>query len=242
MPAAVAQTAYGIVVDEPPAGFDRHAVTLMDLRPLPGPGPHPTFCYVVPVTGGWLVEETVLAARPPVPPDLLRTRLGARIGPDGAAVVDGARAVERVTIAMGGAPPSRRQPIVAFGAAAGYTHPATGFSVATSLRAAPRVAAAIAEGGADAARTWDAVWTPSMRWTRRLHDYGLEVLLGLDARQLATFFDAFFDLPVATWAPYLRVDATPQQVSRTMTAVFRRLPWSMRRRLVVPPAVRSAGR
>ena len=46
-----------------------------------------------------------------------------------------------------------------------------------------------------------------MRRTRRLHDYGLEVLLRLDGAELATFFDAFFDLPEDVWAPYLRVDA-----------------------------------
>jgi len=244
-PTTVAQTAFGVVVPEPPAGFDRAATTLMDLRPLPGPGPAPTFCYVVPVNGGWLVEETVLAGRPPVPVEQLRARLAARIGPDGPAVVDAAERVERVervVVPMGGPGPDRRQPVVAFGAAAGLTHPATGFSVAASLRAAPRVAAAIAEGPGDVGRIWDAVWPRSMRRTRRLHDYGLEVLLRLDGAELAAFFDAFFDLPEDVWAPYLRVDATPGDVSRTMTAVLRRLPWAMRRRLVVNPLPGAAGR
>ena len=45
---------------------------------------------------------------------------------------------------MGGRLPDRRDPVPRFGAAAGYTHPATGFSVAASLRAAPRVAATLA--------------------------------------------------------------------------------------------------
>ena len=106
--------------------------------------------------------------------------------------------------------------------------------MAASLRAAPRVAAAIADGG-DARHVWEAVWPPALRRTRRLHDYGLEVLLGLGPGELASFFDAFFDLPVDVWAPYLRVDSPPQAVVRAMSAVLRALPWSMRRRLVANP-------
>ena len=132
----------------------------------------------------------------------------------------------------------RDDPGPAFGAAAGYAHPATGFSVAASLRAAPRVAAALASacaaaGEPDARPVGRAVWPPALRRTRRLHDYGLEVLLRLDQDELATFFDAFFDLPVDVWAPYLRIDAPPAAVSRTMAEVLRRLPPGMRRRLVV---------
>ena len=72
------QTAYGIVVDEPPPRFDQDVVTLMDLRSVVGGGAQPTFCYVVPVADGWLVEETVMAARPAVDPASLRDRLAAR--------------------------------------------------------------------------------------------------------------------------------------------------------------------
>ena len=70
---------------------------------------------------------------------------------------------------------------------------------------------------------------------RRLQTYGLEVLLRLDQDELATFFDAFFDLPIDVWAPYLRIDASSRQVTRTMTAVLRQLPRALRRRLVVDP-------
>lgn len=226
--AAATQTAYGLVVAErPPSG-----PVLMDLRPA-GSGA-PTFNYCVPVDGGWLIEETVLAARPAVPPADLAPRLAARIGTPAAVGTD------VVTIPMGGPLPSRRGPVPAFGAAAGYVHPATGYSVAASLRAAPRVAAALAvvcrtTDRPDAAPVWDAVWPAPLRRTRRLHDYGLEVLLRLDQDGLADFFDAFFDLPVDVWAPYLRIDATPRQVSRTMTSVLRRLPRGTRRRVFVLP-------
>lgn len=231
---SAAQTAFGVVVPAPPSGYDDEAATMMDLRPPPDPGATPTFCYVVPVAGGWLVEETVLAARPPVDPDLLRRRLAGRFGAGGDDIVATSR-LERVVIPIDGGVPPRRQAVVAFGAAAGYTHPATGYSVAASLRAAPRVAAALGTDRPDPARVWEAVWPPAMRRTRRLHDYGLEVLLRLGPHELATFFDTFFELPVETWAPYLRIDAAPGEVSRTMTGMLRRLPWSMRRRLVVDP-------
>ncbi len=227
-PAVVAQTAYGVVVPDPPAS----GAVLMDLRPA-GLGP-PTFCYVVPVADGWLVEETVLAARPPVPAESLAARLAARVGPTAPG------RTELVTIAMGGPLPARRGPVPLFGAAAAYTHPASGFSVAASVRAAPRVAAALAtvcRGGdrPDPGPVWEAVWPRALRRTRWLHDYGLQVLLGLDQDGLATFFDTFFELPVDVWAPYLRIDATPRQVSRTMTALLRRLPRGLRRRLLVVP-------
>jgi lycopene beta-cyclase len=229
-PPAAHQTAYGVVVGERPDDRDGDDVVLMDLRPMPG-STTPTFCYVVPVAGGWLVEETALAARPAVAPDRLRELLGVRAG---TGVLAPATGHEVVSIPVGGRLPDRRQPVVAFGAAAKLTHPATGYSVAASLRAAPRIAAAIA-GGADAARVWEAVWPATLRRSRRLHDYGLEVLLGLRPYELATFFDAFFDLPVDVWAPYLRVDSPPAAVVKTMSAVLQALPWSMRRRLLVNP-------
>lgn len=231
--ATTAQTAYGVVLPRRPPGIDEHGPTLMDWRPVATDGP-PSFCYAVPVAGGWLVEETVLAARPPVPPAELRARLVARIGERGAA------RTELVTIPVGGRLPRLRGHVSRFGAAAGYAHPATGYSVAASLRAAPRVAAAIRQAcrGADrpeAGDVWRAVWPRQVRWTRRLQSYGLEVLLRLEQAQLATFFDVFFDLPVAVWAPYLRIDATPRDVSRAMAAVQRGLPRGMRRRLLVDP-------
>ncbi len=122
--------------------------------------------------------------------------------------------------------PTARQPVVAFGAAAKLTHPATGYSVAASLRAAPRVAAAIADGG-DARHVWEAVWPPALRRTRRLHDYGLEVLLGLGP---------------ASW----RRSSTPSSTCRstcgrrTCASTARRRRWSGRCRLCCGASVVDA--
>jgi lycopene beta-cyclase len=238
------QTALGVVLSEPPAG-DLGRATLMDFRGVVGadgapssvgPGGVTTFCYSLPVRDGWLVEETVLAARPAIEPIALLPRLAARLGRHPDSVLADAVRTEYVRIALGGSRPSPDQPIVAFGAAAGYVHVATGFSVAASIRAAPRVADAIARAldssaAVDPAPIADAVWTASMRRTRVLHDFGLEVLLALDDDEVREFFDTFFELSPEDWAAYLRVDTPPRVVSSVMARLFRSSSWQLRRRL-----------
>lgn len=221
------QTAYGVVVDEQTAArlVPTDAVTLMDWSPGEVV---PSFLYAVPVADGWLIEETVLAADPAMPPDALRGRLVARFGEP--AVVAGERngRIERVSIPMGLPTVGGEGRVVPFGAAAGMIHPATGYSVAASLRAAPRVARTIAEGG----DVRDAIWPRSLRRSRALHDYGLAAMLGLDPVGTARFFDAFFELPVDMWAAYLRVDSPPGTVAKVMARLFAAAPWSVRRELV----------
>lgn len=243
------QTAIGVVLDEPPEG-DLGRPTFMDFRPIGsgrhdaessvGPAGVATFCYCLPVADGWLVEETVLAARPSVEPIALLPRLAARLGrhPDGL-LADSVR-TEYVRIPMGGPRPRPDQPVVAFGAAAGYVHPATGFSIAASLQAAPRVAAAIADAVAEAAPgravgtvpIAEAVWPARMRRTRVLHDYGLEMMLKLEPGEVREFFGAFFALGDDVWPAYLRLDSPPGEVSRVMAELFRSVSWPMRRRLM----------
>jgi lycopene beta-cyclase len=235
-----AQTAYGLVFDHRPDVVDGDAAVLMDWR---SPGARwrddPTFLYVIPLGGGrWLVEETSLARARPMPHDELRARLASRLGDD---LTAQAEAVELVHIPMRSGVPDRSSLTIGFGAAARYVHPATGYSVAASLRAAPRVATAVRESlSAKTAtsdprsrheRVWEAVWPSSQRDARALHDYGLDALLRLPAADVQAFFDAFFALPEALWSSYLRVDTDASTVSRVMTQVFRSVPWSVRRRL-----------
>ena len=235
------QTAFGIVVADMPGSLDLapDTVTLMDWRPaddaIEGP---PSFCYVVPVADGWLVEETVLAARSAVSSDALRERLARRLGRDGPSLIAGARRTEEVRIPMGSPPVRSRGRVVPFGAAAGFVHPATGYSVAASLRAAPRVARAIAAG----ADVGGAVWPSTHLRSRALHDYGLDALLRLDAGDVAAFFDAFFELPEERWAAYLRIDTTPSAVAGIMARLFRRAPWRVRARLMAGDPRRLFGR
>jgi len=239
------QTALGVVLAEPPEG-DLGRPTLMDFRAVRpsrggqgsssvGPGGVTTFCYSLPVADGWLVEETVLAARPAVEPVALLPRLAARLGRHPDDVLANAVRTEYVRIPMGGSRPVLDQPVVAFGAAAGYVHAATGFSVASSLRAAPRVAAAIAaglDGGPLEPRSVaEAVWPAALRRSRVLHDYGLDLLLRLDDDEVREFFDAFFRLPVEQIQRYMRIDTPPQEVAAVMARLFSSVSWPMRRRL-----------
>jgi lycopene beta-cyclase len=220
------QTAYGVVVDEVPAdaAVSVDLPTLMDFRlPIDATDTEfgaPTFCYVIPTGKGWLVEETVLAARQPVEPELLRDRLIARLGPSGADIVRTAERegrIETVRIPMGGSVMRHGEQPIPFGAAAGMIHPATGYSVTAALRAAPRLARALATGR----DPWDAVAPRGARGARRLHQYGAEVLVSMSQTQIAEFFDTFFDLPVARWQAYLRVDSSPGELMAAMARVFR---------------------
>ena len=46
-----------------------------------------------------------------------------------------------------------------------------------------------------------------------------------------SFYTMGFDLPVEVWAPYLRVDADPAEITRLMRSLFGSASWPMRRRL-----------
>jgi lycopene cyclase-like protein len=242
------QTAIGVVLAEPPPGDLGHP-TLMDFRAVSGasgdgrpssigPSGVTTFCYALPVSDGWLVEETVLAARPAVEPIALLARLAARLGRHPDDVLADSVRTEYVRIPLGGSRPGIDEPVVAFGAAAGYVHAATGFSVASSLRAAPRVASSIVDAlqssasVADSSVVAEAVWPVEFRRSRVLHDYGLELLLRLDDDDVRDFFGTFFALPVEQWRGYMRIDTPPSEVAAVMTKLFRVSSWSMRRRLL----------
>lgn len=241
---AGAQTAYGLVVRS--SAFVTPGVfTLMDWRPpLSGEAAttqHPTFFYGAQFNdGATLVEETSLYAQPPFDVDTLRGLLAVRLGVD---LTSQAANVELVHIPMGEALPSRGTRVVGFGAAAGYIHPVTGYSVAGSLRAAPRVADAIASAlqqgkqGADlSSAIWQAVWPQQLLQTRAWHDAGLHALRRLPGDCVGEFFDEFFSLPVELWSSYLRIDTEPALVRRAMFALFRRSRWSLRIRLAASPA------
>jgi lycopene beta-cyclase len=234
--AAPRQTAYGLVLDHRPDAVGGEGSVLMDWRQPRGSDGPPTFLYVLALPAGrWLVEETSLARVQPVAADVLRARLAARLGGD---LTDRAEHVEHVSIPMAPGLPNRGQAVVGFGAAAGYIHPATGYSVAASLRAAPRVAQGLVaalrldDPAQRALAVWNTVWPAEQRRARALHDYGLGVLLRMSADDLSGFFGAFFDLPTEQWSAYLRVDTSAAAVSRTMTAMFRSVPWHVRRRLL----------
>lgn len=196
---------------------------------------HPTFLYAMDLGNGRsLVEETSLVGRDDVPPEELRRRLLERLGRES---IEGE--VETVSIPMGGRLPQRSTTVVGFGAAAGYVHPVTGYSVAASLRAAPRVAEAITQaiggglrGAALVEDVWCAVWPRDLLRTRALHDYGLAALQRLDTARIGEFFDVFFARPQADWSDYLRIDTPANRIAAIMTRFFASMPTHLRLRVM----------
>lgn len=251
-PAPAVQAAYGLVGRVRGgarwrAALPEGGMVLMDwreLRGLPGREQAPTFLYAMDL--GWgraLVEETSLARRPALSLDVLRARLEARLHALGARL-EAVEAVERVAIPMGGGLPQDADPasggtVVALGAAAGVVHPATGYSVATSLRRAQRIATA-ARVALDsepapaerAARVRRSVVDADERAQRALHLVGLESLLRLGGDATRDFFDAFFALPQHRWEGYLSGAADAGALATTMLVLFAHAPWRVRAQLI----------
>lgn len=230
------QTAYGLVL--PAADAERllpgagDTAVFMDWREGAA-----SFRYLLPLgDGSVLVEETSLAHRPGVPVEELAARLRARLA--GAGLRPRGRE-ERVRIVLDVPLPGRgvRSPgAVPFGVAAGLVHPATGYSVATALRLAPRVAAALAgafEAGPQAAaragrRT---LWTAEARAVHALRQYGLRALRRMSPTELAEFFDLFFTLPGDAQRAYTSGREDLPGTAAAMTRLFHAAPPALRARL-----------
>jgi lycopene beta-cyclase len=239
---AAEQTAVGVLVDTDAA---RNVVTpgsalFMDWRPHHGEPGWPTFLYAVPVTSDHvLLEETSLARRPGLGLSALRRRLHARMAHYRIAVPPGGE--ERVRFPVDRplpAPGDWRGPVVPFGAASPLVHPATGYSVATALRLAPRVATAVHDalsrgGAAVGTAAWQAVWSPAALAVHALRRRSLESLLRLPPDRVPAFFDAFFALPQQHRWSYLTGREDVRGNAAAMGALFATAPWWLRRRLVL---------
>ncbi|MGY1673122.1 lycopene cyclase family protein [Geodermatophilus sp. SYSU D00710] len=227
-PGTAQQRAWGEVVAGPvPDLVPPGGALLMDWTALAAPGAPPAFLYGLPLDDGTvLLEATSLAARPPLPLPGLRDRLAALLAAHG---LRPAGAAERVAIPLD-APP-RGGPGTPLGAAAGLVHPATGYSVAASLRLGAGVAASLTGGGGPAAAR-RAVRAARPRATAALLGLGLEVLLPLDTAATDAFFAAFFTLPERAWAAYLDVGSPPSAVAGAMARVFAALSPAQRARLL----------
>jgi lycopene beta-cyclase len=189
-------------------------------------GDEGSFLYAMPLGDGTcFVEETVLATSARVSHATLRERLYRRLEREGIAHGP-ALAVEHVRIPMDApVPPAQRT--LGFGAAAGFVHPATGFSIARALRDAPRLAAAtapiLAHPEAAAYAGWEAIWPTARRRARAIHLAAARTLAALPPSALPEFFEAFFALPADTRDAWLD-DALPATAAaRTMTDLFLRL-------------------
>ncbi|MGW5645836.1 lycopene cyclase family protein [Saccharopolyspora sp. NPDC003752] len=252
---AAQQSAVGWVVDAAAAEpfCDPDAGVFMDWHPAPQTrGGWPTFLYAVRLgPERVLLEETSLARRPALPLALLRRRLAGRLAAAG--VTEQERiGEERVRFPVDD-PLPRPGRVIPFGAAAGFVHPATGFSVAGSLQRAPWLAAAISaarpSGPASAARaSWSILWPPRVVAAHSLRHRALQALLSLPPDLVPEFFEVFFRLDEPHRTAFLAAEGSAAGTTAAMSALFRSAPWRIRRRLMLggltvghPPARHGLG-
>lgn len=229
------QTAYGIVVSVAQAAPALKGAEgfLMDFTPdwaedPTRPDAPATFLYALPLGGDRvLLEETCLAAAPGLAIDELKDRLHRRLvrrGVDPAALRSPLeREVVRIPMLGRGAPPPPG--VLALGTAGRGGHPVSGYSVAHALATAPRLAEEIATGATpnpDPPRSGDVV--------RHL---ALRALLRLDADATIELFEAFGRLDPAHQKSFLRRDSRATSVLAAMWDMFRGMPPSARRALIV---------
>lgn len=233
----VEQTAAGVVVpaEEAKAVLGDGEALVMDWRQPPVTGVEwPTFLYAVPLGGDRvLLEETSLARRPGLPVAELRTRLAARLAEHG---IVPTTVEEQVRFPVD----LHRTARLTFGAAAALVHPATGYSVATTLTLAPLVAEAVAEAlpkGPRAARAAakQVIWSPAAKVVHTMRRHGLRALLAMPPEQVPEFFDLFFRLPEELRRSYLSDREDVAGATRAMAELFRHAPWRLRRTLVLAP-------
>ena len=242
-PPVAAQTAYGIeaVVEGYGDVFDESTMLFMDYRrhhtglydgqalevmkdahPLGFDGlwgtsdEVPSFLYAMPLDNGRVfLEETALVARPELPFKVLKRRLERRLKALGVEVVE-VEDEEWSYIPVGGPLPVREQPVTAFGAAANMVHPATGYSLARSMREAPELAAGIAKALEDETATmgqlsgevWDVLWNAEKQRQAAFHVFGMELLAKLSPKSMNEFFQAFFGMPSYYWQNFLGASLT----------------------------------
>jgi len=127
--------------------------------------------------------------------------------------------------------------VLGFGAAAPLIHPATGFSLASTLRLAPQVAAALAthlpvDPGAALAAAQKTVWPLDARVVHRVRRIGLESLLRMPPTDVPAFFEQFFALPEPHRWTYLTARDDVSGIVAAMNCLFRTSGGRLRRHLV----------
>ncbi|MEO0602137.1 MAG: lycopene cyclase family protein [Myxococcota bacterium] len=228
------QTAYGIVAEVERIPWDTDQMVLMDYRSVSTPrGEVPSFLYAMPLDERRvLLEETVLASVPAVPRDALERRLTTRLSALGISV-QAVHHVEDVEIPMDQPLPRIPQPVIGFGAAAGFVHPATGYSIERSFALAPTVAETIAVGLARggpamaARRAWRVIQPRSRRRAYRLARSGLTALLALGPYALGQFMHSFFEMPQHRWRAFLSGSSRPADLAGAMFHLGRYLPLAL---------------
>ena len=212
------QTAWGMIVPREQAlpVLDGAPAVLMDWRPAGDEraGAAASFLYVIPLDDERvLLEETCLAGDPPIPVRTLRSRLEKRVGHLAMSPIG----TETVSFALRGVndTPWKVRPLL-FGARGDLMHPATGYSVATSLRKVDTIVNAVAAG----VDPVPALWPATARGVQRLRLRGVRTLLALPPQQLREFFDVFAAMPVGLQRAYLSGRTDLRGTAEAMTWLF----------------------
>jgi len=196
----------------------------------------PTFLYAMDLgEGRYFVEETSLAAAPPIGFERLEKRLQQRLEAQGVQVT-AVHEVERCLFPMTSPLPDLSQPILGFGGAASMVHPASGYMVGALLRRGPTLAAAIAAALSVPNHTpqtiaiagWRALWSPERLRKYYIYRFGLAKLMRFEEAQLTHFFSTFFALPQAQWAGFLADTLSVPEVLQAMLKLFGMAPNDVR--------------
>ena len=199
----------------------------------------PSFLYVMPTDRNTVfLQETCLMSKVQVPFDELQRRLYRRMSRMGLAL-DSVLETEHSWIPLGGPLPRHPQRTLAFGAAAGLVHPASGFSVANSMARAPELADVLAAGLAAgrpssevAAAGWEVLWSPERVRRMGFYQFGMELLLSLRIPDLRRFFSTFYALPPSLAHGFLSHRLTASQLLLFAFAFFVAGDWRLRYLLV----------
>ena len=174
----------------------------------------------------WFFEETQLIGTPAMELSLLERRLAQRLAADGVRSVP-AGGVERCRIPMDPALPRLEQQTLGFGASASLVHPATGYLLMRTLRAAAPVAEVLGAGlrahkpVRDVVRdAWEVLWPASQRDAAAMFRFGARTLLAMDREGLGSFYRAFFSISENGWRAYLSGELPADELARVMLAVF----------------------
>lgn len=243
--AVAQQAAYGVVGRFSTPPIQPGSSVLMDYRnghlSLEQQQEPPTFLYGMDLGNGrYFVEETSLAAYPPLPFPLLKHRLEQRLERQGC-VVEQVQEVEQCLFPMNLPLPDRRQRVVGFGGAATMVHPASGYMLGSLLRRGPGLADAIAQGlqegqrGAALSRAaWGNLWSDDLVRRHGIYRFGLEKLMRLGSNDLQTFFHTFFHLPQPLWSGFLTNTLPLSSLTGAMVRLLAAAPWTIRRHLLWP--------
>ena len=225
------QTAYGVSGRFSAPLVKPGQMLLMDFQDdflTPAERTTPTFLYAMDLGDGlFFAEETSLAHRPGLGMATLKGRLERRLAHYGIYITE-VLEEEHCRFPMNVPLPDLTQRVVGFGGAASMVHPASGYLMASTLRRAPELAAAVAQAlgrGAlpeqAAQAAWETLWPRERLQARELYLFGLESLLTLDSTQTKDHFHAFFKLPPSLWRGYHSGTLGALGIAHTMTATFR---------------------